>query len=87
MAYTEKRLPERRTIAVRLFSPQMQSVTWSERMPTWSAKKTARPGPPAIRAGASTTSEEPSVTLQHEVAGSHDLCVVAKVNSPVFRMN
>lgn len=33
-ALTEKRLPVRRTIGVRPFSPQVRPVMWSERMPT-----------------------------------------------------
>jgi hypothetical protein len=34
IAFTENWLPVRRTIGVWPFSPQVRSVTWSERMPT-----------------------------------------------------
>src|SRR5512146_351912 len=40
-ALTENRLPVRRTVGVWPFAPQVRPVTWSERMPTWSAKSTS----------------------------------------------
>jgi hypothetical protein len=39
IAFTENRFPLRRTTGVFPFSPQVRPVTWSERMPTWSAKR------------------------------------------------
>ncbi len=43
IAFTEIRFPVRRTIGVRPRSPQVRPLTWSERMPTWSAKRTSPP--------------------------------------------
>ncbi len=43
IAFTENRLPERRTVGVHPLAPQVRPVTWSERMPTWSAKSTSPP--------------------------------------------
>lgn len=43
IALTENRFPLRRTTGVLPFSPQVRPVTWSERMPTWSANRISPP--------------------------------------------
>jgi hypothetical protein len=43
IAFTENRFPLRRTTGVLPLAPQVRPVTWSERMPTWSAKGISPP--------------------------------------------
>ncbi|MEU3093853.1 hypothetical protein ABZ690_03225 [Streptomyces sp. NPDC006967] len=44
IAFTEnRRLLLRRTMGFRPFSPQVRPVTWSERMPIWSANRISPP--------------------------------------------
>lgn len=41
IAFTENRFPVRRTMGVVPLAPQVRPVTWSERIPTWSPKRTS----------------------------------------------
>ncbi|MGX1116096.1 hypothetical protein RKD37_001459 [Streptomyces ambofaciens] len=43
MAFAENRFPLRRTTGVLPFSPQVRPAIWSERTPTWSAKRISPP--------------------------------------------
>ncbi|NKY13948.1 hypothetical protein HGA06_07165 [Streptomyces somaliensis DSM 40738] len=43
IAFTGNRFPLRRATGVFPFSPQVRPVTWSERIPTWSAKRISPP--------------------------------------------